>query len=230
MRYLYCHPLFDERKCAHRFSFHLKNAFHASGLTLNRFDYRGTGEAEGRFSDVSLETLRQDIVTQINGDNISLIGLRFGASLAFDCCACYVKTVRKLILVEPLINGAAYVDHLYRKQHIKNLMTGKFSSDLRDGYFENLEGYKTSFSLIEQIKNLNLINLAKKHPIENSIFLVQISKRSKIEPELLDLAQILKDSAKQVVVENVELPMFWERIPSMNYTKLIQKLLRWCCD
>ncbi|GAH83605.1 unnamed protein product, partial [marine sediment metagenome] len=73
--------------CAHRFSFQLKNAFQAAGLTLERFDYRGTGEAPGEFADVSLETLRGDVASQVGGDEVCLVGLRFGASLAFDYCA-----------------------------------------------------------------------------------------------------------------------------------------------
>jgi hypothetical protein len=229
MRYVYCHPLFDERKCAHRFSFQLKNEFQAANLALERFDYRGTGEAPGEFANVSLETLREDVVTQINGDEVSLIGLRFGASLAFDYCAHSLGTVRNLVLLEPLVDGAKYIDYLYRKQHIKNLMTTKSIRNLQDKAYENLEGYKTSLRFIEQIKDLNLVELAKEHAIGNSVFIIQISNQSKIEPGLSGLAKILDGSAKRVLVENVKIPMFWERIPNTDYTELAQKVLRLCC-
>ena len=61
MRYIYCHPLFDERKCAHRFSYRLAKAFERKALKLERFDYRGTGEAAGRFSDITMASLQNDL-------------------------------------------------------------------------------------------------------------------------------------------------------------------------
>lgn len=228
MRYIYCHPLFDERKCAHRFSFQLKNAFQAAGLTLERFDYRGTGEALGEFADVSLETLREDVASQVGGDEVCLVGLRFGASLAFDYCAGGAGPVRNLVLLEPIVDGAEYVDYLYRKQRIKDLMTGKDFAELQDKGYVNFEGYKTSIKFIEQIKNFHQVKMAREYAVENSIFIVQISKRSKFAPKIASLTKLLESSARQVFVENAEVPMFWERIPSTDYTELTGKVLGWC--
>ena len=230
MRYVYCHPLFDERKCAHRFSYQLKNTFLAAGQTLERFDYRGTGEAAGEFKDVSLETLRRDISQQANGDRICLVGLRLGASLALDYCVCNPGAVRKLVLLEPIVNGAQYTDYLYRKQHIKDLMTGKSAGIPRDNGYVNIEGYKTNIHFLEQIKNIDLIDMAKENLKENSVLVVQISNHTKIDPEIAGLAKRLEDSAKRINFENVEMPIFWERLPCADYTKLTEKILRWCCD
>lgn len=229
MHYIYCHPLFDERKCAHRFSFQLKNTFEAAGLTLERFDYRGTGEAEGQFADVSLETLREDIAKQTSGEQVCLIGLRFGASLAFDYCVHGSGQVSSLVLLEPVIDGARYVEYLYRRQHIKDLMTGKVSAEQGDRGYANLEGYKTSIRFTEQIKEVSLIEMARRYRMRNSVYIVQISNGLKISSEITSLAKLVECSARQVVVENIELPMFWERIPDTDCTKLTEKVLRWCC-
>lgn len=230
MRYVYCYPLFDERKCAHRFSYQLKNTFQEAALTLERFDYRGTGEATGRFADVSLETLREDVATQIGGDEVCLIGLRFGASLALDYCARSTRAVRNLVLLEPIVDGAKYIDYLYRKQHIKNLITGKAADELRDEGYDNLEGYKTSVRLIEQIKNLNLVEITRQHALVNSVFIVHISNCSKVDPEIAGLGRVLKAPTEHLLFENVEMPDFWERIPSIDYAKLTRKVLEWCHD
>ncbi|MCX5638226.1 MAG: hypothetical protein NTX52_11130 [Planctomycetota bacterium] len=230
MRYVYCHPLFDERKCAHRFSYQLKNTFQKVGLTLERFDYHGTGEAAGEFADVSLQSLLEDIVTQVGSSEVCLIGLRFSASLAFDFCARGSGQVRNLILLEPIIDGAQYLDYLYRKQHIKDLMTGKYSCELQEKDYVNLEGYKTSIKFTEQIKNFHLLEIAREYPVKSSIYIVQISNQSKVDPKITDMAELLKTSAKQVLVDSVRLPIFWERIPATNYTELTQKVLRWCCE
>lgn len=228
MRYVYCHPLFDERKCAHRFSFRLKQTFRAAGLALERFDYHGTGEAKGKFSDVLLGTLREDIARQVGDDKVCLIGVRFGASLAFDYCAGNAGQVRKLILVEPIVGGAGYIDYLYRKQHIKDLMTGDPAARLDDNGYKNIEGYKTNIRLIEQIRGLHLIETARERSIKSSVFIAQISKESKINTQIADLATLLKSSAEQVLVENIELPQFWERIPIADYHKLTGRILEWC--
>ena len=228
MRFVYCHPLFDERKCAHRFSFQLKQTFQTVGLALERFDYRGTGEAEGKFADALLGTLREDIRAQVGNDRICLIGVRFGASLAFDYCAGNAEQVRKLVLVEPIAGGAEYIDYLYRKQHIKDLMTGDPTARLEDNGYKNIEGYKTNIRLIEQIRGLNLIETAREQLIKSSVFIAQISKQSKVNTQIADLATLLKSSAEKVLVENIELPPFWERIPIADYHKLTGSILEWC--
>jgi len=230
MRYIYCHPLFDERKCAHRFSYQLKRAFETKGATLKRFDYQGTGEATGRFADVSLESLRNDTTQFIAGRQVSLIGTRFGASLAFDYCANRAIKVNNLILLEPVIDGAEYIDYLYRRQHVKNLMTGKPEHQRQDDAYINLEGYKTSIAFIEQIKNFSLLESATKYSVKNSVFIVCVPNRSKIDQKIADLAAILRNSAAKVQVVGINLPPFWERIPVADYTELTQKIVEWCCD
>ena len=229
MRYIYCHPLFDERKCAHRFSFQLKEVFRAAGLVLERFDYRGTGEADGEFADISLETLRQDIVAKIGGEQVCLIGVRFGASLAFDYCVHDTGKVRNLVLLQPVLGGARYVDYLYRKQHIKDLMTAPPSKQISDSGIRNIEGYKTNIKFINQLKAFDLLKMAGQYERGNSIFIGQITSRLKTEPEVINLIKLLAVSAAQVSVENIAVPMFWERIANSDYTGLTQKILRWCC-
>lgn len=230
MRYVYCHPLFDERKCAHRFSYQLQQNFQAGGLDLERFDYRGAGEAPGEFADISLETLREDVAAQVGAGRICLIGLRLGAALAFDYCVRSAGTVSKLILLEPVIDGTEYIDYLRRKQHIKNLMTGKSADGLKEAGYENIEGYKTRSGLIEQIRNLNLINMAGEYALSNSVFIVHISNRTHIEQNMVALSELLERCAKQVLVESVQMPVFWERIPSADYRELTERVLGWCRD
>jgi pimeloyl-ACP methyl ester carboxylesterase len=228
MRYVYCHPLFDERKCAHRFSYQLKTAFEASGLNLERFDYRGTGEAPGEFSQVSLDSLRQDVAQHVRRDEVCLIGLRFGASLAFDYCARSAGRVRTLVLVEPVIDGAEYVGFLRRKQHIKNVMTAESSDTSDEEGCENIEGYKTSSKFVEQMMHFDLPDVASRCAPLPCIFIAHVSRRSKISPQIVRLAEVLKRSGSKVSVENARLPVFWQRIPSADYGMLTSEILRWC--
>jgi len=228
MRYVYCHPLFDERKCAHRFSYELKTTFEATGLHLERFDYRGTGEAAGEFSQVSLDTLRADISQHIRGEEACLVGVRFGASLAFDYCAGGAGNVRNLILVEPVIDGAKYVDYLRRKQHIKNVMTGGASDTLKEEGCENIEGYKTSSKFVEEMNRFDLRRVAAHCGTVDSVFIVQISDGSKIARDIVRVLEVFEHHNTRVTVEHVKLPVFWRRIPSTDYGVLTTKIVRWC--
>lgn len=230
MRYIYCHPLFDERKCAHRFSYQLKITFQKSGLMLERFDYRGTGEAEGRFENVSLDSLKEDVEAQINGDEVCLIGLRFGAILALYYAAAHPGIVKKLVLLEPIVDGATHVDYLYRKQHIKDLMTGESADKFRENGFVNIEGYKTSARFLDQIKNINLAMTVKENPPTSPVLIIQISNHTKFDPEILSLAGLLESSDIQTKLENINIPIFWERIPISDYSELKDAILRWCRD
>jgi len=230
MRYVYCHPLFDERKCSHRFSYQLQRAFEEAGLVLERFDYRRTGEAEGEFADISLESLREDIARQGRGGQVCLIGLRLGASLVFDHCVRGPGSAAKAVLIAPIINGRAYVDYLRRKQRIKDLMTGLSEHEFDNEGFENLEGYKTSIKFIERLQSLDLFDLARGYSLENLLYIAQVSGREKPDNDLVRLAEMLDGVVRKVCLERVNTPMFWERIPTADYTELTTKVVRWCCE
>jgi len=229
MRYVYCHPIFDERKCAHRFWYQLRTKFAAADLTLESFDYRGTAEAEGEFSQVSLSSLQDDTAEYLARDRACLIGVRFGASLALDYCISNPDCIEKAILIEPIVDGAAYVEYLRRKQRIKDMMTGS-SCNLDERDFENIEGYKTSVVFIEQLQSFSLCNLVQAWPVSCCVYLLQAKNGSYLDSELQRLYSTLKNSGHSVVFEKMSIPIFWERIGSADYNQLTEKILRYCRD
>ncbi len=227
MRYIYCHPLFDERKCAHRFSYQLFKAFERNNLHLERFDYDGTGEADGAFCNVTVDSLKIDLQKLAAGNRICLIGTRLGATIAFEFCCQKESCVNTLIMIEPVVNGCAYVDYLFRKQHLKDMMTGNESIFSHEDGFLNLEGYKTNNIFIEQIRQLDLFKTKNQIKADNA-FVVQISASEKICPEYNLLAEHLRKNTIYTCVETFNLPVFWERIPDGNYTAACEKILEWC--
>jgi len=227
MRYVYCHPLFDERKCSHRFSYQLKKSFQQKGVNLERFDYRGTGEDRGQFSNVTLDTLREDIRRYIDGDNLCLIGLRLGGTLAMDYCFKYHENVKNLVLVEPIIIGADYVDYLRRKQHIKDLMTAGSFAELNEKAFENIEGFKTSTRFIKQIQKINLLEQPKNTVLKTRILVIQISNRSGPAYILEHFVKSLIKITTKVSIQIVNAPVFWERLPNADYNKITKRISKW---
>lgn len=227
MRYLYCHPLFDERKCAHRFSYTVSKAFEKNSLKLERFDYRGTGEADGAFCEITLDSLRKDLQTEVGHDTVCLIGTRFGATAAFDYGCQDQSAIRTLVLIEPVVSGQGYVEYLFRKQHLKDMMTGNHSELANHNGFCNLEGYKTSSRFLEQIRQLNLFEIQNRLKAK-VVFIAQISASENINPEYDVLAGHLRKNGIQAVVEVFNLPVFWERIPDGDYSILTEKIVEWC--
>ena len=227
MRYLYCHPLFDERKCAHRFSYELSKIFEKNNLQLERFDYRGTGESDGRFCDVTMSSLRDDLQRIVGSDRTCLIGIRCGAAVAFDFCCRNESDVGALILIEPVVNGRSYIQYLFRKQHLKDMMTGNGSESADKNNFCNLEGYKTNSIFIEQIKGIQLVETGKKIKSGTVVYIAGISASSRMNSEYNLLAEHLKKNEISASVEVFNLPVFWERIPDGDYSILTEKIVEW---
>ena len=228
MRYIYCHPLFDERKCAHRFSYEIAKIFEKNNLQLERFDYRGTGEAEGAFCDVTMDSLRGDLKRIINGGRVCLIGTRFGAALVYDYCRTENACVETAVLIEPVVNGKSYTDYLFRKQYLKDMMTGNSGCLLPQNGFCNLEGYKAGSKFIEQIREVSLTETADSIKIGKAVHIVQISASSRVNTEYSLFSERLKKSGINASIEIFNLPAFWERIPDGDYSIVTEKIAEWC--
>lgn len=228
MRYIYCHPLFDERKCGHRFSYQLSKTFERNGLELERFDYRGTGEADGQFCDVTMDSLRNDLEAKINGDRVCLIGTRFGATIAFDFCCQSGSDVGALIMIEPIVNGQGYVEYLFRKQHLKDMMTGGSSESVGGNDFCNLEGYKTNNKFIEQVKGIQLVETAGEIKSGIKAHIVHISACSRINSQYALFAGHLEKNGMPTSIEVCKLPVFWERVPDGDYSIVTERIVEWC--
>ena len=228
MRYIYCHPLFDERKCSHRFSYHLQKHFEQNNLVLERFDYTGTGESQTDFADVTFSTLLEDISIKTCKESCGLIGLRFGATLAFHFCMQTPGLIKKIIMIEPIISGQEYVDYIYRKQNIKDVMTGFSSSTLNDDGFENIEGYKTNIKLINAIKESSIIEQIQTPRPSDSITIFHISNSTNLPKDIRNLKDMLDACTIQNTIEIIKLPMFWERIPETDYNILVSRILEMC--
>jgi pimeloyl-ACP methyl ester carboxylesterase len=199
-------------------------------LHLHRFDYYGTGENSGKFENVTLQSLRTDIQKEIGNSSVSIIGTRFGASLALDYFCLRPSNVINIVLIEPIIDGCKYIDYLRRKQHLKNLMTNTPDIDNEDNGFRNFEGYKTNAELIIQLKNFSLINIASQTIAKIPLSLIQVSNNAKPDHHMSLLIETLKKSGTNPIFESFKLNCFWERIPDYDYSDLTNTILNLCSN
>ena len=225
MKYIYFHPFFEERKWAHRFSFQLSCAFKKIGIDIERFDYYGTGEAEGNFEDVSFDSLQNSIQQNLTDDSYCLIGTRLGATLAFICMNQMSIKVEKLIMINPIIQGNDYINYIYRQQNIKNLLTGNFKEETDQKEYVNIEGFKTNILLINQINLFSIHNSYNVHKKSIPIHYFYISKNGKLPSDAMKDIDILKARYTNMNITLLSLPLFWQRIAASDYSELINKIL-----
>lgn len=115
---LLCYPLGHEYLRAHRAFRNLALALQRSGLPVLCFDYVGTGDSEGDGSAANLTQWQADIdaaadeLKRRSGvSRVSLVGLRFGATLA-TLAAARRSDVDTLVLWDPVLTGQGYLDEL----------------------------------------------------------------------------------------------------------------------
>ena len=199
-------------------------------LKLERFDYCGTGETTGQFSEVTVESLRNDLKQKTGDDAVCLIGTRFGTAIVFDYCCTDKSRTETVVLIEPVVHGKNYAKYLFRKQHLKDMMTGNDSGLLQENGFCNLEGYKAGTKFIEQIKQVSLTETAGNIKIGKAVHIIQISASSRVNTEYALLSECLQKHGIKTSVETFNLPAFWERIPDIDYSILTEKIVEWCND
>ena len=113
-----CYPFGQEYLWMHRAYRQLSVLFAKKGFHVLRFDYRGCGDSSGEIETVDFSDWQKDLgqaVDEIRDTGglrqVSLVGLRMGASLAATVGA-ISDAVAKLVLWDPAVYGEAYLNAL----------------------------------------------------------------------------------------------------------------------
>ncbi len=195
-------------------------------IKLERFDYKCTGEEAGQFCDVSIESLIADIGRIADKDEIVLTGLRLGATLAFMYALKNPDRIKKIIMISPIINGTDYVEHICRKQKLKNIITSNCDISPQGEGFINIEGYKTSRLFLEQVKRINLTKYDFAHTHKKTTISVLNTINSMTNnTEVYEFVESLQKNGFKVNSKSIEFPPIWERIGLMDYKPLIEPLM-----
>ncbi|HET6343384.1 MAG TPA: alpha/beta hydrolase [Myxococcota bacterium] len=124
---LLCYPGPQEYMRTHWAFRNLADLLTRAGLHVFRFDYYGTGDSAGASDAGSVSQWLEDIVlaaTELQDvagvTRISLVGLRVGAALAALACRGRLRA-RELVLWEPVVDGAAYLEELRQVERTRNL-------------------------------------------------------------------------------------------------------------
>ena len=114
-----CNPFGQEAVRSHRVFRILADRLSRAGLHVLRFDYLGTGDSAGADEEGSLAVWTEDvvrasdeIVRRSSSSQVAWLGLRLGATLAALASRNAARPPRRLVLWDPVTDGAAYVAEL----------------------------------------------------------------------------------------------------------------------
>src|SRR5256885_8152492 len=131
------------------------------GQHVLRFDYRGTGDSFGDLGEVTVSDWVEDIALavqegrEISGSSVvRVLGVRAGALLA--CAAARASSdVQRLVLWDPVPDGASYLQVLRRSQAALSERNLYLSRAERRNAMHEYAGYTLSERMVEELRLLD---------------------------------------------------------------------------
>ncbi|NND69022.1 MAG: hypothetical protein HKN19_15640 [Halioglobus sp.] len=143
-------------------------AFAEQGYLCTLVDFFGTGDCDGDLVDATLaqwrDNLERTIETLLAEQDLPLVlwGLRLGALIALDYAAQSDRTVRDIVLWQPVTSGKIYINQVLR-QRVASLMvrdlppetTKEIRQRLADGEHVEIAGYTLAGALAADIEAID---------------------------------------------------------------------------
>jgi uncharacterized protein len=129
-----------------------------AGISSLRFDIRGHGESEGRQEDLTISGVVNDIrsaveyvCTEIGVQQASVIGASFGGGISAFYASRYPEQVRRLVLINPLLNyKKRFIDDkpYWHEEHISRDAGEELSSQ---GFIPHSSTFKLGRALLNEV-------------------------------------------------------------------------------
>jgi exosortase A-associated hydrolase 2 len=232
-----CHPLAEEKLWAHRVFVSFARELAVAGFVVIRFDFRGEGDSDRDFEQSDFKTRIEDVDLAIDSirelhptvTDVTVLGLRLGASIA-AAAAARRNDVSRLILWDPVIDGATYMQNVLRlnlmyqmAQHHKVIENrDALVARLANAETVNIEGYELPEPLFRQVSNFRLLDTLAR--FTGAVLVVQINQGdAPVKPELSELANSHRGSTVELVQEEPfwkEIKTFYQRAPELTRASL----------
>jgi alpha-beta hydrolase superfamily lysophospholipase len=156
-----CSPLFNEYMRTHLALRDLAISLAARGQHVLRFDYRGTGDSFGELGEVAISDWVEDIALavregrEITGSSVvRLLAVRAGALLACKSVGA-TNGVQRLVLWDPVPDGAGYLESLRRVQVAMLERNDYLSRAERRQAMHEYAGDRLSERMLEEFRSLD---------------------------------------------------------------------------
>ncbi|MCK4282783.1 MAG: alpha/beta fold hydrolase [Candidatus Brocadiae bacterium] len=143
-----CHGFTGHKAEAHRLFVEAARDFCDHGLAVLRFDFRGSGDSEGDFADMTVSGEIADAAAaleflasrpEVDGDRLGVLGLSIGGCVS-ACLAGREPAVRALVLW-------AAVAHLER-------LTERLAPELGGGKVLDMQGWAVGRALLDDVSHI----------------------------------------------------------------------------
>ena len=227
---VFCSPFAEEKKCSYRTFTRAAQAFAAAGVACLRFDYFGTGDSDGRFTDFAPSRAIDDIAAaadELRGrsgvSDIVLLGLRLGGTMALAAAA--RAGAASVILWQPVVSGRSFFDLTIKRQMMRRQLIGGDDKQEQGGAANDvidLDGFPLSQAAAAEIRSLDCATADGEY--DGPVHLLQISHTENVSREYGELADALGDRADIVTVK---CPPFWNRIELADTSEVVEKTMAW---
>lgn len=224
-RFLFCHPLFEEKLWAHRVYVSFARRLAQIGYSVLRMDLRGTGDSDGEFGEASLDDYLMDLEAgwcelcdQSSGDGIQgTFGLRLGGTMAI-ALAHRIEEVNTSLTWEPVLDTSRYLHGLLRSNlsgqmaaHGKVITPREaLITKMRQGEPIDIEGYNLTAKLFDSLDNFLVVGTRGYSHVPSHALVVQICK-SLSQPVREEYKAWAQKSPEWLTLTVVEEP-FWREI------------------
>ncbi len=223
-----CHPWGQEYLRAHRAMRQLASLLSDAGFHVLRFDYFGTGDSAGEMNDADFGGWSRDIEMAVEElkdttglKQVTLMGLRLGATLAAGVAAKRRDDIDALVLWDPVVAGNDYLAELYRDTLAKTGVPVRARSETVGGGHEIL-GFSLTAAMASEIHSMNLLVTVPALPAR-TLVIVSVLPAAK---ELV--SAMARHPAGPLTVEQIESRSAWieDRIIALP-VKVLQRIVEW---
>lgn len=224
---LICNAVAHEYERCHRSLRQLAMQFANAGYHAMRFDYFGTGDSAGEYTQVSFNQWRQDVANAIDEckrlsgrERVCIVGMRLGATLAAQAAA-ERDDVEALVLYAPVTDSRALLSEWEQEQ-------AKHDSKMGRSPRQGIAGEVLGFPLTDAFRaelNSELVLPAPGASLRQVLMLAENIGGK----EVRQLAEIMGNGGASVSVVSADAATIWRREPSEAIVpfKLIRHIVKW---
>jgi exosortase A-associated hydrolase 2 len=179
--FVYVHPFGEEMNRSRRMAALQSRAFAQAGFGVLQMDLYGCGDSSGEFGDARWQIWKEDLeiacawLSHCMPGPVGLWGLRLGALLALDFAIEARRSLDKILLWQPVINGEAFLTQFLRTRLASEMLSGRKESAngmeemreaLANGESVEVGGYDLASSMAASIGSINAADLATTVPVQ----------------------------------------------------------------
>lgn len=223
---LLCNATGHEYERGHRALRQLAALLARGGHHAMRFDYFGTGDSAGEYSEASLAQWRSDVADAVDEcrrlsdrRRVSIIGLRLGATLAMQAIA-ERDDVETLVLWDPVVDGATLLTDWAKVQIAHDRRPNRTACSES---FDEVRGFPVTPAMRAELDALGIPD-----PPATLRRVLLLPDRGN-EDQARRIAEVLGSRGARVDTEPADAPAIWRQEPMEAIVpfKLLRRIVAW---